>query len=282
MILEAQSLKEIELKKLQKIVNSLSESLTLAVIQVGNDPASNVYIKAKEKMCKDIGYNFRHIKLPETSTEKEILAVINKLNNNPHITSLLVQMPLPDHLSAKTVQNAIHPLKDVDGLNEINIGRLTYTDKYLIPCTASGIITLLEHYKIELESKHVVIIGRSDLVGKPLINLFLRKNATVTICHSHTKNLKSLTQIADLIITATGVPKLLTQDFVTKNSVVIDVGINRTTEGLSGDADFENLKTKVRAITPVPGGVGQMTVLELAKNVLKSYNLQKSEHNKNN
>lgn len=273
--------KEVKLKILedlkQKLLN-LNEKLGLVVIQIGNDPASDVYVRQKKKMAEDLGYNFNHINLDENVSEDEILAIIDKLNNDNMVDGILVQMPIPSTLNVKRIQNAILPYKDVDGLTDINIGKLVHNEDSLVACTPMGIIDLLDYYNIDIEGKNVVIIGRSDLVGKPLASLMINRNATVTLCHSKTINLDFYTKNADILVVAIGKPNFIKRDSVKEGAVIIDVGINRMANGmLCGDVDFDDVKDKVSYITPVPGGVGQMTVAELALNTYKAHIFRKSK-----
>ncbi|MDD6879453.1 MAG: bifunctional 5,10-methylenetetrahydrofolate dehydrogenase/5,10-methenyltetrahydrofolate cyclohydrolase [bacterium] len=268
-------LKEKILNEVKCEVQKLDFTPSLCVIQVGNNPASNVYIKQKEIMCNNVGYKFIHKKLSDDITEKEILHLIDKLNKSDDITSILIQMPLPDYLDEKKIQNRVNPLKDVDGLNDINIINLINNKQGLKPCTALGVLELLNEYKITLKGKKIAIIGRSTLVGMPLFHLLENKDATVTLCHSKTINLKEITLNSDIVICAVGKKHLITQDMINKDTIVIDVGINKENGILYGDVDFENIKNKASYITPVPGGVGPLTIACLAKNILESYNIQK-------
>ncbi len=243
----------------------------LAVIQIGNDEASNVYIKAKEKACNTVGINFIHVKFEEDTTEQEVINKIVELNNDTYVNGILLQLPLPSQFNQDKLLNLINKNKDVDGLTDINAGLLFKGNSNLVPCTPLGIVTLLKEYKIDLIGKHVVIIGKSNLVGKPLAILLLQEGATVTICHSKTNNLKQFTKQADILVSAVGKKDLVTKDMVKENSVIIDVGINRVAGKLYGDVDFENVKDIVSFITPVPGGVGPMTVAMLLSNVVKNY-----------
>lgn len=275
MIMDGKKLKEKIINKTRNEVQELNISPTLCVIQVGNNPASNVYIKQKEIMCSNVGYNFIHKKLDENISEKEIINIIEKLNNDDNITSILVQMPLPDTLDSKKIQNSVSPVKDVDGLNDINIINLINNKNGLKPCTALGVLELLKEYKITINGKNISVIGRSNLVGMPLFHLLENENATVTLCHSKTKNLKEITLSSDIVICAVGKKHLITKDMIKNGAVVIDVGINKEEGIIFGDVDFENIKDKVSYITPVPGGVGQLTIATLAKNILDSYKMQK-------
>ena len=274
-ILDGKKLKQKILDELKEEVTKLLIKPKLVVIQVGEDPASSVYVKQKEKMSEYIGYNFEHIKLSSDVLEKELLTLIDKLNVDKEVSGILVQMPLPSQINAKVVQNRVIASKDVDGLTDINAGKLVHNNDTLISCTPMGIIDLLKEYNIPIKGKHVVIVGRSDLVGKPLINLFLNNDATVTVCHSKTNNLESITRLADILVVAIGNKEFIKDNMVKNNAVVIDVGINRDNNKLYGDVDFDNVSRKVSYITPVPGGVGPMTVAELAKNVLKAYKINR-------
>lgn len=266
------------LNLLKEKVSKLDLKLGLTVIQIGDDIASNVYVKQKELMANNVGYNFNHIKLSSVVSECEVLSLIDKLNKDDKVDGILVQMPIPNHLNSKKIQNAIDSYKDVDGLTDINMGKLVHNVDSLVPCTPYGILDLLKNYNIPIEGKNVTIIGRSDLVGKPLANLFLNQNATVTVCHSKTNNLKIFTQIADILVVAIGKANFINSEYIKEGAIVIDVGINRLLDGsLCGDVDFEDIKKKAAYITPVPGGVGQMTVAELAQNIYKAHVLRKSK-----
>ena len=274
-LLDGKKVKLEILENLKKDLENFERKLGLVVVEVGDDPASLVYVAQKEKMAIELGYNFNHIKLDENVSEEEILKIIDELNNDDMVDGILVQMPLPKHLDAKKIQNSINPYKDVDGLSDVNAGKLVHGIDTLIPCTPYGIMDILKYYNIDVSGKHVVIVGRSDLVGKPLASLMTNNNATVTVCHSKTKDLIKHTKDADILIAAVGKKGVITGDMIKKDAVVIDVGINRVDGKLYGDVDFETAKEKVSFITPVPGGVGQMTVAELAKNVVKAYTLRK-------
>lgn len=243
----------------------------LAVIQIGNDEASNVYISAKQKACSEVGIYLKHIKFDENSREIEIINKIIELNNDEYVHGILLQLPIPEKFNEEKLINYISRNKDVDGLTDINVGKLINNKKCLVSCTPQGIIKLLEESGVSIPGKNVVIVGRSKLVGKPLISLFLNNDATVTVCHSKTNNLKDFTKNADILVVAVGKEHLITEDMVKKDSVVIDVGINRIDGKLYGDVDYENVKNKVSLITPVPGGVGPMTVAMLLCNVNTVY-----------
>ena len=252
-------------------VKELDEKPSLVVIQVGEDPASNVYVNAKAKLAKEIGYEFEHARFSEDVEEEELIKKIEEINASPKINGVIVQLPIPKHLNASLIINKIDPVKDVDGLTELNAGKLLTSTSSLVSCTPKGIMTLLREYNIELAGKHVVIVGRSNLVGKPLISLCLNENATVTICHSKTVGLENYTREADILIVAVGKPKLISSSMVKDGAVVIDVGINRLNNKLCGDVDYEEVSKKASLITPVPGGVGPMTTISLMENVLISY-----------
>ena len=270
-ILDGKKLRDSILEDLKNKIQDLN--LTLAVIQIGNDEASSIYIKQKEKMCINLGINFNHYKIESNVTDEEVISLINTLNNN-ETTGILLQLPIPDHLNVRKIIDTIDYKKDVDGLTSINMANLVLKEDGIIPCTPKGIMTILKSYNLNVEGKNVVIIGRSNLVGKPLFNLMLNKNATVTICHTKTKNLKEITKNADILVSATGHAKLITEDMVKDNAIIIDVGISRVEGKLVGDVDFDSVKDKVSYITPVPGGVGPMTIGSLAENIYKAYLLQ--------
>lgn len=274
-LLDGKVVNTMALEGLKKLVNEIERPLGLTVIQVGDNASSNIYIKQKRKMAEFLGFNFNHIKLEDDVTLEGILRIIDELNNDEEVDGILVQMPVSEHLDSKVIQNAINPLKDVDGLTDINMGKLVHKKECLVPCTALGIMELLNYYNIPVISKNVVVVGRSDLVGRPVAELLINASATVTLCHSKTKDLASITRGADILIVAVGKSRLITKDMVKDGAVVIDVGINKLEDGsLCGDVDFENVKDKCSYITPVPGGVGQMTVLELGFNTYKAYLLR--------
>lgn len=281
-LLDGKVVKKKVLEDLKEELKSLERPLGLVVIQVGEDEASKVYVRQKEKMAKELGFKFEHIKLAGTVKQEELLETIDRLNEDEKVDGILVQMPIPKHLDSKIIQNRINYLKDVDGLTDVNAGCLMHHKDTLVPCTPEGIVDLLKHYDIELSGKNVTIIGRSDLVGKPLASLMVNNDATVTLCHSKTKNLKLFTENADILVVAVGKAKLIKKEYIKDGAVIVDVGINRLEDGsLCGDVDFEDVKDKASYITPVPGGVGQMTVAELANNTYKAYKLRKKQNNKN-
>ena len=260
-----------EIKELKK--NNISP--TLAVILVGDDPASKTYVRNKSKACKSVGINCNEFMLNKSTTEEELIKLIDNLNNDVNVHGILLQSPVPKQIDINNLFNRIDPLKDVDGFNPVNYGNLLIGKDPLTSCTSLGIIRLLDEYDIEIKSKHAVIIGRSNIVSKPLSLCLLNRDATITICHSKTKNLSEITKTADILISAVGKPKFVTNDMVKDDAVVIDVGINRLSDGsLCGDVDFDNVKDKCSYITKVPGGVGPMTVAYLMKNVVKAVKLQ--------
>lgn len=240
----------------------------LAVIIVGEDPASQVYVRNKELACATCGMYSEKIELPETTTEEELIALVEKLNSRPEINGILCQLPLPRHIDEKAVLNAIDPMKDVDAFHPHNVGRIMIGDFDFLPCTPAGIMEMLRYEQVEIEGKNCVVIGRSNIVGKPMAMLMLHKNATVTICHSKTQNLKEICRGADILIAAVGRADFVTADMVKEGAVVIDVGMNRKDGKLCGDVAFDEVKDKTSAITPVPGGVGPMTIATLMQNTL--------------
>ena len=253
----------------------------LAVILVGNDPASATYVASKAKSCKNAGiYSVVH-EMPDTITQEELLETIAMMNKNPKLDGILVQLPLPKHIDTTTVLEAIDPLKDVDGFHPYNVGRMVSNLDAFLPATPFGVMRMFEEYEIELSGKNVVVIGSSDIVGKPMASLLINAKATVTVCNSRTKDLKAHTLAADIVVIAVGVPYLLKEDMVKDGAIVIDVGINRLENGkLVGDADFEGLKNKCSHLTPVPGGVGPMTIGMLLKNTIKAAKLREKREAK--
>ncbi|MBR5614316.1 MAG: bifunctional methylenetetrahydrofolate dehydrogenase/methenyltetrahydrofolate cyclohydrolase FolD [Clostridia bacterium] len=253
--------KEIEELKTQGVLPGL------AVIIVGEDPASKVYVGRKEAMCQELGMHSEKFALPEETTQEELVALVEKLNCDEKIHGILVQLPLPKHLDEKAVINTIRPEKDVDAFHPVNVGKIMIGDYDFVPCTPAGIMELIAESKVEVEGKTCVVIGRSNIVGKPMSMLLLHKNGTVTTCHSRTKNIKEITKTADILVAAVGRANFVTEDMVKPGAVVIDVGMNRLDDGrLVGDVDFENVEKIAGAITPVPGGVGPMTIAMLMQN----------------
>lgn len=248
-------------------VKKLKRKPGLAVIIVGEDPASQIYVRNKEKACEQVGFYSKTYRLNQEATTYELLNLINVLNFDDKIDGILVQLPLPKHIDEKAVIEAIKPEKDVDTFSEKNTGKIMIGTQTISPCTPSGIIELLKRYNIDICGKTCVVVGRSNIVGKPMAMLLLQENGTVTICHSKTENLKEITKTADILVVAIGKSKFITRDMIKNNAVIIDVGMNRDENGkLSGDVDFENVKDIVSYITPVPGGVGPMTITMLLKN----------------
>lgn len=264
------------LEKIRKEHSQLKEKYGkpagLAVVIVGNNPASQVYVKNKIRACENVGFYSENIELDENISEKELLQEINKLNKNDRINGILVQLPLPAHINELKIIDSISPEKDVDGFHVSNIGKMVIGDETgFLSCTPYGIMQLLEEYKIEIAGKDAVIIGRSNIVGKPMALMLIQKGATVQVCNSNTKDLRKKLSKADIIIVAAGVPKLLKKEDVKEGAVVIDVGINRVDGKICGDVDYEEVAEKTSYITPVPGGVGPMTIASLIKNTFKSY-----------
>ena len=268
---EAEVLREEIKKEIISIKNKTNKSPLLTVILVGDFAPSQIYVKNKEKISKEVGINSNVIKYPKDVSEEEILKKIKELNNDKNVSGILVQLPLPDQISKEKVINLIDPLKDVDGFSPINVGNLASGYNAIVPCTPLGCLLLLKKVEKNLSGKHAVIIGRSNLNGKPLAQLLLKENCTVTITHSKTKNLKEECLKADILIAAVGVANLVKKDWVKSGSVIIDVGINKQGDKIVGDVNFEEVKDKVKAITPVPGGVGPMTIACLLKNTLECF-----------
>ncbi len=249
--------------------------VTLAVIQVGSDPASTVYVGNKKKACEYIGIHSRSFELPEETSEEELLRLVESLNEDDDVHGILVQLPLPDHIDEDRVIETISPKKDVDGFHPQSVGALSIGQPGFVSCTPAGIIQLLKRSGVEIDGKECVILGRSNIVGKPMAMLMLRENATVTVCHSHTANLKEVARRADILIVAIGKPRFITREYVKENAVVIDVGIHRGSDGkLCGDVDFADVEPVASAITPVPGGVGPMTIAMLMNNCVEAKGLQ--------
>jgi methylenetetrahydrofolate dehydrogenase (NADP+)/methenyltetrahydrofolate cyclohydrolase len=265
---KVQSSVQAEVEKLKQEKNIVPG---LAVVIVGDDPASHAYVSMKEKACKTVGfYSIAH-KMPDTIIQDEIIQIITMMNNNPHIHGILVQLPLPPHIDTNKILEVIDPKKDVDGFHAYNVGRMVTNLDSFVACTPLGVMKMFEEYNIDLQGKAVVVVGASNIVGKPMASLLLNANATVTVTHIYTKNLASYTRNADIIIVGVGQPNLITEDMVKEGAIVIDIGINRLENGkLVGDVDFENVSPKCSYITPVPGGVGPMTIAMLLSNTLKA------------
>jgi methylenetetrahydrofolate dehydrogenase (NADP+)/methenyltetrahydrofolate cyclohydrolase len=255
----------------ERLKNQFGRTPGLATVLVGEDPASQVYVRNKNKRCKEIGFQSFEQNLPADVSETDLLKLVNDLNQNPEVDGILVQLPLPGHIRSELILEAILPEKDVDGFHPINFGGLASGKDVLSPCTPTGVIEMLDHYEIPIEGKNAVILGRSNIVGKPQALLLLHRNATVTICHSRTKNLAEVTSSANLLVAAIGKPNYVTANMVREGAVVIDVGINRVDGKLTGDVDFKPVAEKASYITPVPGGVGPMTIAMLMSNTLKAF-----------
>lgn len=277
-IIDGKAVSQFVKDEVKKEVSALGEkgvSVGLAVIIVGNDPASRTYVNNKKKACEATGIISEEYALPEDTTMDELLALIKELNAKKSINGILCQLPLPKHLDEKAVIENIDPIKDVDAFHAVNTGHIMIGDYSFLPCTPAGIMEMLKYYNIEIEGKECVVIGRSNIVGKPMAMLLLQKNGTVTICHSRTKNLKEVTSRADILVAAVGIPYFVTADMVKDGAVVIDVGMGRNKEGkLCGDVDFAEVEKKASYITPVPGGVGPMTIATLMKNTVTAAKIQ--------
>lgn len=258
---------KIEVEKLQKEKNITPG---LAVVLVGENPASQVYVRMKEKACEEVGVYSRKITLPQNTKEEEILEIIDELNSDDKIHGILVQLPLPDQIDENKILNRVDPDKDVDGFHPVNVGRLVIGEPLFVACTPQGVIELLKRSNVEIKGADAVIVGRSNIVGKPVAMLLMHEHATVTVCHSRTKDLAQKTGNADILVAAIGKPQMITADMVKNGAVVIDVGVNRLGDKLVGDVDFDAVKEKASAITPVPGGVGPMTIAMLLSNTVKS------------
>ena len=271
---EAETVKNEIKKEISDIKLKTSKAPSLTVILIGDYAPSKIYVKNKEKSALEVGIKSEVIKYPKDVSEKEILKKIDDLNKNEKISGILVQLPLPAHISKEKIINAIIPSKDVDGFNPINVGNLSSGFNSIVPCTPLGCLLLIKKMETNLSGKHAVIIGRSNLNGKPMAQLLLKENCTVTIVHSKTKNLQNECLKADILVAAVGVPELVKKNWVKKDAVVIDVGINKVGDKIVGDVSFDELKDDVKAITPVPGGVGPMTIACLLKNTLECFKAQ--------
>ncbi len=259
-----------EIKSRVSALKARGVTPALTVVMVGEDPASGVYAEQKRKNCDSVGISFSFIQLPGETSEKELLELVDRLNRDASINGILVEMPLPKHISNERIQATIDPDKDVDGSNPANLGRLLSGLPSLRPCTPQGAMYLMEKYGVDLKGKHAVVVGRSTIVGKPVAMLLLEKNATVTICHSRTANLADIVRSADVVVAAVGRAKTVTADMVKPGAVVVDVGINSTPDGIVGDVDYEPISKVASAISPVPGGVGPLTIAMLLGNVVQA------------
>lgn len=279
MILDGKMVAEEIRHKVAEEVALIAEPITLALILVGENPASMLYVKNKIKACEEVGIKVKDYFLSEKTTQKELIQIIEDCNNDANVNGILVQMPLPVHIDTKMVINTINPIKDVDGLTILNQGYLMNDLDCVVAATPKGVITILQKYFIEIAGKNVVVVGRSHLVGKPLSLLFLQKNATVTIAHSKTQNLKEVTKKADILVAAVGKPKFITADMVKKDAVVIDVGINKVDGKTVGDVAFDEVSEIASYITPVPKGIGPMTIASLLENIVICYKKQNLNRN---
>ena len=265
-----------ELKKDVEALKAKGINPKLAVIMIGNDPGSTVYVRNKSKACEKVGIEFEEFLFDEKTEEAELLDLIDKLNADDSVHGILLQCPVPKHIDVNKAFRRISPNKDVDGFNPINVGNLTIGEDAFISCTPYGVVKMFEEYNIETEGKRAVILGRSNIVGKPMIQCMLNKNSTVTVCHSRTQNIGEVIKEADIVIAAIGKPNFVKADMVKNGAVVIDVGINRLEDGtITGDVDYENVAPKASFITPVPGGVGPMTIAMLLNNVVKAAKIEK-------
>ncbi len=270
----SQKIREEIARETREVVEKVGRAPGLTVILVGDDPASQIYVRNKEKTAAELGFKGEVIRLPAETSEEDLLRTIAELNKDPNVDGILVQLPLPDHIDEFKVTLAISPEKDVDGFHPVNMGKLLIGKPGLIPCTPYGIMKMLDYEGIDIEGKNAVIVGRSNIVGKPVSILLLQRNATVTICHSRTRNLPKIVSEADIVVAAVGRPKFIKGDWIKEGAVVIDVGINRDEEGkLVGDVDFQEASKKASHITPVPGGVGPMTITMLMYNTLQAFKM---------
>lgn len=258
-------------RDLKEMVEGLKRKPGLGVILAGENPASQIYVRNKQAACRRVGIISKRIDLPKTATEKQVIDAIDDYNNDPEVDGILLQLPLPDHMNEKKVMDSISADKEADGFHLENLGKLVAGQKGIRPCTPNGVMKLLDHYKISIEGKHAVVLGRSNIVGKPMALLLLERNATVTICHSRTRGIKEHVKSADIVVSAIGKPKFVTEDMVKHDAVLIDVGINRVDGKVVGDVDFEKVCQKASYISPVPGGVGPMTIAMLLENTMELY-----------
>ena len=267
----AEEIRKDVFKKIMQLKSIYKIQPNIVTVKIGSNPSSDLYLKLRDKACKEVGIFSSHLDFKENVSEIEVLKSLYKLNQDKNVHGILIQLPIPKHLSSDNLINALEPRKDVEGLNPYNIGRTLNGDEQIVPITPLSVLTILEHEKINLEGKNVVIINHSKHVGKPLAALFLNRNATVCVCHVFTKDLRSFTINADILVSATGVPKLIKNKYIKENAFLIDVGIVKTKEGICGDIDFEEVKDKAGGITPVPGGVGPVTVACSLKNMTKTF-----------
>ena len=274
-IIDGKKIADRILNELKNRIKNLKQKPGLALVLVGNSPASEIYVNSKEKMSKEVGFYIERFDLDEKISEIELLKIVMELNQKQSIHGILVQLPLPKHMDENLVTNSILPHKDVDGFTHVNLGYLFSGQEKIAPATALAVMKLIESTGTEIDGKNAVVVGRSNIVGKPVAMMLLEKNATVTVCHSKTKNLAEHTKKADILVVAVGKPKLITKGMIKEGAVVIDVGINRVNGNIVGDVDFDNVKEVAGFITPVPGGVGPMTIAMLMENTLKAMELGK-------
>lgn len=266
-------------KNIEERIKRLDRTPGFAVIRIGEDEASKIYVRLKHKMSEELGINFTEYHLDENITQEELISFIKKLNADDEVDGILLQSPIPYHLNILEAFQTIAPEKDVDGFSPINVGKLVQRQECFAACTPTGVMTMLKEYNIPIEGKHAVVVGRSNIVGRPMAELLLNANATVTICHSKTQNLTEIVKSADILVVAIGKPKFITADMIKEGAVVVDVGINRIPDSkkIVGDVDFENVKEKCSYITPVPGGVGPMTIMTLMDNVVTACERRKNK-----
>lgn len=265
--------------ELRAKISNMTEKPSLAVIRIGEDPASLIYVNGKRKTCEELGIHFTEYHLEETITQEELESLIQKLNEDKNTNGILLQSPIPYHLNIIEAFKKISPEKDVDGFSTENVGRLVQGQDSFVACTPAGVMQLLKEYNIDITGKNCVVLGRSNIVGRPMAQLLLNANGTITVCHSHTKDLAQITKTADILVVAIGKPKFITEDMVKEGAVVVDVGINRIPDSkvIVGDVDYKNVKEKCSYITPVPGGVGPMTIAVLMQNIVKAYEIQNNK-----
>lgn len=266
-------------KNIEERIKRLNRTPGFAVIRIGEDEASKIYVRLKHKMSEELGINFTEYHLEENITQEDLISLIRKLNSDDEVDGILLQSPIPYHLNILEAFQTIAPEKDVDGFSPINVGKLVQRQECFAACTPTGVMTMLKEYNIPIEGKHAVVVGRSNIVGRPMAELLLNANATVTICHSKTQNLTEIVKSADILVVAIGKPKFITADMIKEGAVVVDVGINRIPDSkkIVGDVDFENVKEKCSYITPVPGGVGPMTIMTLMDNVVTACERRKNK-----
>lgn len=267
----AQGIKKTLAQEIAQLHKKYKITPVITTITVGHDPSSALYLKLRDNACKEVGITSQHLSYDQHTTEEKILQAIKTLNTDGSIHGILVQYPVPQHLHPERLMSAVDPRKDIEGFNPVNMGKTMIGEEYLVPCTPLAVLTILDHVQIPLKGKDVVIVNHSTVVGKPLAALFLNRNATVSVCHVFTKDLKQYTKNADILVSATGVPRLITADHVKDHAVVIDVGIIETKDGVCGDVDFQAVKEKTSVITPVPGGVGPVTIACALSNMLKTF-----------